>query len=196
MKIRYKRPVFRFLQQTLVKWGSVILFTSAFIDSSFLLVPVTALFILVVTIVKMKATKYIISVTLGTITGALAGYAMGHFIILYGDDRFTAFVQNIMDHNLGFSDLLHYKLRVLLNKRGFLELASAFLTQIPFGMFSISSGLCNLNFFGFTITTALITFLKFSAIGILTLRAGRKIKSVIDSRREACNDISVEIRYS
>jgi membrane protein YqaA with SNARE-associated domain len=195
MKITYNRSIFPFLQHVLLKWGSCILFISAFIDSSFLLFPVAALFILVLIIAKMRSTEYIISVTLGTITGAMAGFAMGHFILINGDDRFTAFVQNIMDHNMGFSDLLHYKLRILLNKRGFLGLASAFITQIPYGMFSISSGLCNLNFIGFTIITALFTFLKFSVLGILTLKAVRKIKSVIDYRREASNDVSVEIRY-
>lgn len=59
------------------KQGSIALFILAFADASFLPLPTTTLFLVLSLLNTSKAYKYALFNTLGTLAGALAGYAIG-----------------------------------------------------------------------------------------------------------------------
>ena len=154
----------RLLNKTVQKYCPGLLFILAFVDSSFFALPVTTIFILQVLLKEANVRKSIIYVLTGTVIGSFAGYFLGHFVLLKGDIFFAGMIQSIMDHNLGFSIDLYYKIRKLFQIGGVWILLAGTFTPIPYGMFSISSGLFNLNIFWFLTFTIIGHSIKFVLI--------------------------------
>ena len=169
----------KFLRETIEKYSPVILFFAALFDTSIFALPVTTIFVLQVFVKGVDIRKSIISVLTGTVIGSLIGYFLGHIVFLRGDEFMSGMVQPIMDKNHGFSLGMFYKIKTLLQTWGAWVIMAGTFTPIPYGMFSITSGVFDLNVFMFLIVTIISHGLKYSIIAFLANRSGYRILRII-----------------
>jgi membrane protein YqaA with SNARE-associated domain len=182
MKDLYKKLTIEGLSQTNTKWGTWTLFIMAFIDASFLPLPVTTFFIFLVLMYNTRAIQYMISITLGTIAGALVGYSIGHFAILNAHSDTNGFLQFLFNHIPGFSGDGFSRIQALYLKWGFWIIFSASYTPIPYGVFSISSGLFGINLLVFLFATLISQTIKFFLLTFLSVRFGQHVKMMFKIR--------------
>jgi len=166
------------LQLANTKWGTWTLFLFSFADSSFLPLPITTFFIVLSLINPLRAYKYALFNTLGTLAGALAGYIIGHFIWLNITGEFTGVANFIFTKIPGCSEVLYNQIHILYAKRGFWILVLASFTPIPFGLFSISSGAFAINIFIFCLATLISQGIKFFLLAFIIIKSGDKIKKL------------------
>jgi membrane protein YqaA with SNARE-associated domain len=162
------------------KWGTFALFVFAFADASFLPLPVTTFFLILILLNRRKLYKYILFVVLGTITGALSGYTVGHFAWVKPDGEFTGAVQFLFNNIPGFSLAVYEKVQTLYTKWDFWILSGATVTPLPYGMFSVTSGAFDINIFIFFLTTLISQVLKYLFLAYFTLKISPKIRNLSD----------------
>jgi membrane protein YqaA with SNARE-associated domain len=180
MKEWYKRLYSRNLQLPDTKWGAWVLFFFAFADASLVPMPVTTCF-LVLTLLNTRNTfKYVFLVTFGMLTGAIAGYSIGHFAWLDQEGKFTGFSQFLFDNIPGFSIGIYDKVHSLFVKWDLWILVIAASTPVPYSVLSVTSGVFNINLIIFCITTLLTQGIKFFILGFLTIKLGAKVKTLIE----------------
>ena len=160
------------------KWGTFTLFICAFADASFLPLPVTTFFLVLILLNRRKLYKYILFVVLGTITGALAGYTIGHYAWVKPDGEFTVVVQFLFNNIPGFSLAVYEKVQTLYTKWDFWILSGATVTPLPYGMFSVTSGAFNINIFIFFVTTLISQVIKYVFLAFFTVIIGPKIRKL------------------
>jgi len=163
-------------QSAATKWGTLILFISAFADASILPLPVTTYFLILILLNTRMLYKNILLVIAGTLAGAIAGYSIGHFAWIKPDGDFTGFVQFLFKIIPGFSVTVYEKVHILYTKWDFWILGIATATPLPYGMFSVSAGVFNLNIFIFILTTMISQSIKYSFLAIFTTFLGPKIR--------------------
>jgi membrane protein YqaA with SNARE-associated domain len=162
------------------KWGSFALFICAFADASFLPLPVTTFFILLILLNTRKIFKHLFFVIVGTFTGALAGYTIGHFAWFGANGEFSGVVQFLFNNIPGFSQEIYEKVHYMYTKWDFWILSAAAATPLPYGMFSVTSGVFNINVFIFLITTLISQGIKFLFLAILTIKLGSQVKKLME----------------
>jgi membrane protein YqaA with SNARE-associated domain len=161
------------------KWGPAFLFLSAFADASFLPLPVTTFFIILLFMNTGKVFRYFAYVILGTLLGSLGGYLIGHYGWLKPNGEFTGVVQFLFDKIPGFSVDLYSRVHDMFVKWDFWILCSAAATPIPFGIFSITSGIFNINIFIFIFSILISQGIKFSLIALFTVKLGPNFRKLI-----------------
>lgn len=162
------------------KWALIALFFCAFADASFLPVPVTTFFLILILINKSRALRYVLIILLGTLTGGVAGYLIGHYAWLKPNGEFTGVVQFLMNNIPGLSVDLYERVHNLFIHWDFWILCVAAATPIPIGVFSITSGVFDTNIFVFLIATLLSNGLKFLLITYFTLKLSPEVKKLVD----------------
>jgi membrane protein YqaA with SNARE-associated domain len=160
------------------KWGTFALFICAFADASFLPLPVTTFFLVLILLNRRKLYKYILFVVLGTVTGALAGYTIGHYAWVKPDGEYTGVVQFLFNNIPGFSLAVYEKVQTLYTKWDFWILSGATVTPLPYGMFSVTSGAFNINIFIFFVTTLISQAIKYLFLAFFTVIIGPKIRKL------------------
>ena len=160
------------------KWGTFALFIFAFADASFLPLPVTTFFLVLILLNRRKLYKYILFVVLGTVTGALAGYTIGHYAWVKPDGEFTGVVQFLFKNIPGFSLAVYEKVQTLYTKWDFWILSGATVTPLPYGMFSVTSGAFNINILIFFVTTLISQAIKYLFLAFFTVIIGPKIRKL------------------
>lgn len=180
MKEWYKSLYSRRVQLPDSKWGAWLLFFFAFTDASLLPMPVTTCFLVLTLLNTRNTIKYIFLVTFGMLTGAIAGYSIGHFAWLDQEGKFTGFSQFLFDNIPGFSIGIYDKVHSLFVKWDLWILVIAASTPVPYSLLSITSGAFNINLIIFCITTLLTQGIKFSLLGFLTIKLGPKVKKLIE----------------
>jgi membrane protein YqaA with SNARE-associated domain len=163
----------RIADNKLIIW---LLAMSAFTDASFIPLPVTTFFLILIIINPKTTFKYIIFVTAGTLSGSIAGYLAGRFAWIGADGEFTRLAHFLFDNIPGVSLDFYNQTGLLFSKWGIWILSIATITPIPYGIFSISSGVFNINIYLFSIVTLVCQVLKYFLVGYITLKSGRKIK--------------------
>jgi membrane protein YqaA with SNARE-associated domain len=161
------------------KWDSFALFICAFADASFLPFPVTTLFLFLILLNSRMIYKYIFFVVLGTLSGAIAGYLIGHFAWLKPDREFTGAVRFLFNNIPGFSPGVYHKVHDLFIKWDFWILCAATITPLPYGMFSVSSGVFDVGIIIFLLTTLICQTLKFSFLALLIMKLGPEVKRMM-----------------
>ena len=154
------------------------MFICAFADASFLPLPVTTFFLVLILLNRRKLYKYILFVVLGTVTGALAGYTIGHYAWVKPDGEFTGVVQFLFNNIPGFSLAVYEKVQTLYTKWDFWILSGATVTPLPYGMFSVTSGAFNINIFIFFVTTLISQVIKYVFLAFFTVIIGPKIRKL------------------
>lgn len=164
------------------KWGPWALFICAFADASFLPLPTPMFFMALVLLNITKAYKYAMYGALGTLFGAIAGYAIGHFAWLNANGEFTNLAQFLMNHIPGFSETIYNTIQSQFAKWDFWILFIASFIPLPYKIFSISSGVFDINIFMFCVATLISQGIKFYLLALLTVKIGPEIKKLLDFR--------------
>lgn len=168
------------LKWATTKWGTFALFLCAFADASFLPLP-TPLFFMIVTLLNLKnVLKNVFYATMGSFLGSMLGYSIGHFAWLNLDGSFTGLAQFIFDHLPGFSETVYNNLFVQFVKWDFWILFVASFIPVPYKIFSISSGVFDLNFYMFCIATLISQALKFYFMALLILKVGPGVRKLFE----------------
>ena len=94
--------------------------------------------------------------------GAMAGYLFGHFAWLKPGGEFTGVAQFVFDNVPGFSLGVYDKVHELFLKWDYWIVGSAAATPLPFGVFSITSGIFSINVFLFLIAILVSQGVKFA----------------------------------
>jgi membrane protein YqaA with SNARE-associated domain len=180
MKNWFKRLHVWSLQWANTKWGIWALVICAFADASFFGLPTPILFLALALLNIKKAYKYALFGTLGTLAGAIAGYSIGHFAWLNTNGEFTRLAQFLFNNIPGFSEAGYDKIHILYAKWDFWILFVAAALPLPFKIFSISSGVFDINILIFCIATLISQGIKFFLLAILTIKLGPEVKKLFE----------------
>ena len=168
------------LQWANTKWGLWVLFICAFADASFLPLP-TPLFFLALALLNItKAYKYAIFATLGMMSGAIAGYSIGHFAWITTHGEFTGIANFFFNNIPGFSEDIYSRTQNLYAKWDIGILFVASILPLPYKIFSIISGVFDVNIITFCIVTLISQGLKFFLLAFLTIKLGTEVKRLLE----------------
>lgn len=168
------------LQWANTKWGAWALFFVAYTDACCLPMP-TPMFFLVLGLLNIKKV-YMNALygTIATLLGALTGYCIGYFAWLDSSGGFTPLAQFITDHIPGFSAAVYDTMQVQFDKWGFGILFVASFIPVPYKLFSISSGIFDINVMVFAITTLVSQGIKFYLLALLIVKIGPRVNKIIN----------------
>ncbi len=162
------------------KYGAVALFLLAFAESSFFPIPPDALLIALVLGSRTKAFRLAANCTLGSVAGAIAGYAIGHFLWWTPAGEFTALAQFFFSHIPSFKPEAFYDIQQLYEQYDFWIIFTAGFTPIPYKLITITSGAFNINMTMFLIASTISRGARFFLVAWLIWKFGPHIKSFID----------------
>ena len=143
----------------------------SFAESSFFPIPPDILLIPMILAKRLKAWFYALICTLSSVTGGLAGYAIGIF--------FYASIGSAIVEIYGLSDSFNH-FEDYYNQYGIWIVLGAGFTPFPFKFITIASGVFNLNIFLFVIVAMIARGLRFYLIATLLFIFGNAIKNLID----------------
>jgi membrane protein YqaA with SNARE-associated domain len=162
------------------KWGAWALFLCAFADASFLPLPTPMFFLTLTLLNTAKAYKYALLGTMGTLVGSFAGYAIGHFAWLTVNGEFTGFAQYMFNTLPGFTVSTYDSIQTLFAKWDFWILFVAALIPLPYKIFSISSGVFDINIIVFCLATLISQGIKFYLLAFLVIKTGKAVKRILE----------------
>jgi membrane protein YqaA with SNARE-associated domain len=167
------------LQLVNTKFGAWALFFCAFADASFLPLP-TPMLLLTMTLLNIKrAYKYAIIGTLGLLAGSIAGYIVGHFAWINSNGEFTGLAQFMFNNIPGFSETTYKNIQIQFEKWDFGILFIASFLPLPYNIFSISSGVFNVNIFMFCIATLISQGIRYFLMAFLIVKIGPEVKKLL-----------------
>lgn len=162
------------------KWGPWILLLFGVADASFLPLPVTTLFLALSLINGRNTFKYALFLVAGIVAGATAGYLAGHYAWLDQKMEFTGFARFFINTIPGFSSAGYEKIHLLFSKWGSWILLLSASTPIPYGLFSVSSGVFNVNIFIFILATLTGHGIKYLLLAWMTKKMGPAVNKLIE----------------
>ncbi len=162
------------------RYGPVALFVLAFAESSFFPIPPDALLIALVLGSTKKAFKFAAICLAGSVTGAVVGYLLGHFLWWTAANEFTAFAQFFFNSIPGFTTEQFYEIQKLYNKYDFWIIFTAGFTPLPYKVITISSGAFHINLAMFLFASIISRGARFFLVAGLIWKFGPQIKSFID----------------
>ncbi len=166
------------------KWGAWALFICAFADASFLPLPTPMFFMTLALLNITKANKYALFATLGTFSGSLAGYAIGHFAWLDANGEFTGLAMFVFEHIPGITEAVYQYIHIQFTKWGLGILFLAPFIPVPYKLFSISSGAFDMNIFIFSLGTLIGQGLRFYLLSFLIIKLGLEVKKLIEFNKK------------
>ena len=160
------------------RWGAVALFCFAFAESSFFPIPPDVLLIALCLGAATRAFRFAAICTVGSILGALAGYAIGYYAWQNSAGEYTALAEWFYAHI--FSIEAFNRVKALYDAYDFWIVFTAGFTPLPYKLFTITGGLFGINLAMFVVASVISRGLRFFLIGWLIWRFGAPIKSFID----------------
>jgi membrane protein YqaA with SNARE-associated domain len=160
------------------RWGSSALFLIA-IFGAFMPLPMTTIFLIMVFLNTEKTLSYVILIVGGTLIGALGGFFLGHFAWLGADGEFTAIAQFFFNYIPGFSVQNYDKIHALFDKWDFWLVSGATVIPLPLEIFTISSGIFDVNIVIFLISIFVSQGLKYSIIAFFAVKLTDKVREKI-----------------
>jgi membrane protein YqaA with SNARE-associated domain len=156
------------------------LFILAFVESIFFPVPPDVLLIVLVLGCRTKAFKYALNCTIGSVSGAMIGYCLGHFIWVNATGEFTWFANLFFENIPGFSTELFNNIKNMFAEWDFWVIFTAGFTPIPYKVFTVSAGVFDINLFMFVLASLISRGARFFLLALLLWRYGSSIKQFID----------------
>ncbi len=147
------------------------LFVVSFVESSFFPIPPDVMIVPMVLAEKAKAFRIAFICTIGSVLGALLGYAIGALL-------FETVGQPMLEfygYGVAFADFTQRY-----NEWGAWIVAAAALTPFPFKVITIASGATGLDLMVFVIASALARGLRFYLEAALLWRFGPPIRDFIE----------------
>ena len=150
----------RQLYDWVLKWaespyGALALFILAFAESSFFPIPPDVLLIALVLGSQTKAFRFALIATAGSVLGGLFGYYIGYALWNIGVDQFSLHIFPV--HIRAFESV-----KLQYNEWGFWIVFTAGFTPIPYKVFTIASGVVELNLLMFLIASTVSRAARFS----------------------------------
>lgn len=161
-------------------YGPLSLFILAFTESIFFPVPPDVLLIALALGSSGKSFIFAICCTIGSVSGAFIGYAVGHFTWLTSNGEFTALANFFFENIPGFSVSLFNNIKVLFNEWDFWVIFTAGFTPIPYKIFTIASGVFDINLILFSVASLISRGARFFLIAWLIWKFGPGIKQFIE----------------
>jgi membrane protein YqaA with SNARE-associated domain len=161
-------------------YGPAALYILAFAEAVFFPIPPDVLLIALALGIPKKSFRFALNCTLGSVTGAILGYTVGHFIWITGKGDFTAFANFFFDNIPGFTVGLYDNIKALYSKWDFWVIFTAGFTPIPYKVFTITSGVFDINFLMFVISSAISRGARFFLVAFLIWKYGPGIKQLIE----------------
>lgn len=161
-------------------YGPAALFILAFAEASFFPVPPDALLIALALGARSKSFKFALTCAAGSVVGALAGYAIGHFVWWGIDNSFSSIALFFFDNIPGFTQELFYRVKGLYDEWNFWIIFTAGFTPIPYKVFTISGGAFEINLMMFVIASVISRSARFFLVAYLIWRFGPQIQNFID----------------
>ena len=147
------------------------LFILAFCESSFFPIPPDVLLMALAVALPIKAFKYALVCSVGSVLGGCFGYLIGYEFFEYVGRPIIGFY-NITD--------LFNTVSAKYQSNAFTAIAIAGFTPIPYKVFTISAGVCKVNLFTLILASALSRSARFFIIAGLFYLYGPKIKTFIE----------------
>lgn len=166
-------------------WICWILFAGAIADASVWPFPVATLFIAVVILYPGKSGKIILLSTLGTLLGAIAGYFAGRYAWIGPEGDFTGLAYFTFEHVPGFSENAYENAGDLFSRWHIWILFLGSFTPIPYGIFTVISGVFERPFILFATITIVSHLVKYSFLSFLAVKSGQRVLKYIQNRKEA-----------
>ncbi len=151
-------------------WALVIL---AFTESSFFPIPPDVLLIPMVFAMPKKWWSIALVCTLSSTIGGVFGWGIGH----YGWSMLKDF---FFDCIPGFTPELFEKVSLMYKENAFLAIFSAALTPIPYKIFTIAAGVCDVSVFQLVVASLVGRGGRFFAVALVIYFVGEKAKPFID----------------
>jgi len=162
------------LQWAETPYGPAALFILAFLESSLFPVPPDVLLIALVLGSQTKAFRFALNCSMGSVLGGLVGYGIGYLLWRSGVDQFFfAYVP-------GFTPEVFRTVVAQYDEWGFWIIFTAGFTPIPYKVFTISSGVVEMNILMFTLASFVGRSARFFLVAWLLWKFGAPIKTFID----------------
>lgn len=161
-------------------YGIVALFILAFSESVFFPIPPDVLLIALAMGSTVKSFRYAAICTIGSVSGAFLGYAIGHFVWIMPEGEFTGFANFFFNNIPGFSTGLFNGIKALYNEWDFWVIFTAGFTPIPYKVFTVTSGVFDINLVMFFIASLISRGARFFLVAWLIWKYGPDIKRNIE----------------
>lgn len=162
------------------KYGASALFILAFTESVFFPIPPDILLIALALGATSKAFRYAFICTAGSVLGAFVGYAIGNYVWLTSSGEFSAFANFFFANIPGFSVELYEAIKTLFAEWDFWVIFTAGFTPIPYKVFTITSGVFDVNLLMFSVASIIGRGARFFLVAWLIWKFGPSIKRFID----------------
>ena len=161
-------------------YGSAALFLLAFAESSFFPIPPDALLIALVLGSSKKAFRFASICLAGSVSGAILGYAIGHYLWWTPSNEFTNIALFFFNNVPGFTETAFFDIQKLYNEYDFWIIFTAGFTPLPYKVITISSGAFNINVVMFLVASIISRGARFFLVSYLIWKFGHSIKAFID----------------
>ena len=160
------------------RWGEAALFVLAFAESSFFPIPPDVLLIALCLGNPRRSLRYAAICAAGSVLGGTCGYAIGYFLWQTAAGEYTGLAQWCYAHLFPMEKFL--KVQRLFEQYNFWAIFTAGFTPIPYKLFTIASGVFNINLPMFILASIVSRGLRFFIIAWLIKKFGPPIKVFID----------------
>jgi membrane protein YqaA with SNARE-associated domain len=161
-------------------YGPTALFFLAFAESVFFPLPPDILLIALALGSTRNSFRFALNCTIGSVSGAFVGYAIGHFAWIAANGEFTGFANFFFNNVPGFSINLFNSIKALYNQWDFWVIFTAGFTPIPYKVFTVSSGVFDVNLLMFFIASVVSRGARFFMVAFLIWKFGPGIKRFIE----------------
>lgn len=161
-------------------YGNLALFILAFIESIFFPVPPDVLLIALALGKAGRSFHFAAVCSVASVLGALVGYSLGYYAWIAPNGEFTGFAQFFFHNIPGFTEGLYYQIKELFDKWDFWVIFTAGFTPIPYKVFTITSGVFQMNLFMFILASVISRSARFFLVSGLIWKYGPSIKGFID----------------
>jgi len=161
-------------------YGPTALFFLAFIESSFFPIPPDALLIALCLALRNRSFKFALYCTIGSVLGALGGYAIGHYLWFNTAGEFTWIAQFFFTHVPAFSEQAFREIEVQYQNWDFWIIFTAGFTPVPYKLITVTSGIFEINLTMFVIASLVSRGARFFLVAFLIKKYGETIKNFID----------------
>ena len=161
-------------------YGPAALFILAFAESSFFPIPPDALLIALVLGSSKKAFRFASICLTGSVTGAIFGYVIGHYLWWTPSNEFSSIALFFFNNIPGFTGTAFFDIQKLYNEYDFWIIFTAGFTPLPYKVITISSGAFNINVVMFLVASIISRGARFFLVSFLIWKFGPSIKAFID----------------
>ncbi len=162
------------------RWSATALFIFAFAESSFFPIPPDVLLIALCLGIPKRSFRYAAICTIASVMGAMAGYALGHYLWVTPAGEFTVIADFFFNVIPGFTVDQYEAIRGLYQQYNFWIVFTAGFTPLPYKLITITGGVFQINFVMFLVASIISRGMRFFMVSWLLWRFGTPMKAFID----------------